>query len=162
MELEEVVAVVSVTIVGELVIWLGIVIKATVVVVVLGLGDTAEAVEGVDIMVAVAVAEEGVIIVEKKDILRGIALTLKILLHVACPDWLIGHIEFLFFLFLVGFVIFFCWVLGDCCWEWNGMQSALAFVTKLFLVVGFLLGKLVFILFFSFSPKFHKYYIYGQ
>ena len=100
MELEEVVAVVSVTIVGELVIWLGIVIKATVVVVLLGLGDTAEAVEGVDIMVAVA--EEGVIIVEKKDILRGIALTLKILLHVACPDWLIGHIEFLFFYFWLG------------------------------------------------------------
>lgn len=103
MELEEVVAVVSVTIVGELVIWLGIVIKATVVVVVvLGLGDTAEAVEGVDIMVAVAAEEEGVIIVEKKDILRGIALTLKILLHVACPDWLIGHIEFLFFYFWLG------------------------------------------------------------
>lgn len=103
MELEEVVAVVSVTIVGELVIWLGIVIKATVVVVVLGLGDTAEAVEGVDIMVAVAEEEEeGVIIVEKKDILRGIALTLKILLHVACPDWLIGHIEFLFFYFWLG------------------------------------------------------------
>ena len=123
MELEEVVAVVSVTIVGELVIWLGIVIKATVVeaaaVVVLGLGDTAEAVVGVDIMVAVA-EEEGVIIVEKKDILRGTALTLKILLHVACPDWLIGHIEFFFF---VGFVIFFCWVLGDYCWEWNAKRA---------------------------------------
>ena len=42
------------------------------------------------------------------------------------------------------------------------MQSALAFVNKLFLVVGFLLGKLVFNFFFSLSPKFHKYYIYGQ
>jgi hypothetical protein len=73
---EAMVVVLSVTIVGELVIWLGTVIDKVVaaVAVVVGIGDTA--VVAVDTVVVVV---ERVSIVGRKDILRGIAITYRIL-----------------------------------------------------------------------------------
>lgn len=78
------VVVLSVTIVGESVIWLGNVIKKVVegalaVAVAVGAGDTGVATDTLVVAVVVVVVVECAIIVGRKGILRGIALTFRIL-----------------------------------------------------------------------------------
>lgn len=80
------VVVLSVTIVGESVIWLGNVINKVVEgALAVGAGDTGVATDTLVVAVVVVVVVECAIIVGRKGILRGIALTFRIF-ELGCPS----------------------------------------------------------------------------
>lgn len=151
-----VVLLVSVTIVGELVIWLGTAINKAASSSAADLGDTAVAVV-TPLAVAVAVVVEGVIIVERKGILRGTAQTFRV--------WVSGLSKLIGLYILLGFLFSFssiCSVFG-CLEIVDGMRSddeseAAFLVANCFWLLGFLwLSSLDFVNLVDCSPLHYRF-----
>lgn len=147
---------VSVTIVGELVIWLGTAINKAASSAAADLGDTA-----VDVVtplaVAVVVAVEGVIIVERKGILRETAQTFRV--------WVSGLSRLIGLYILLGFLFSFssiCSVFG-CLEIVDGMRSddeseAAFLFANCFWLLGFLwLSSLDFVNLVDCSPLSYRF-----
>lgn len=153
-----VVLLVSVTIVGELVIWLGTAINKAASSSAADLGDTAvDVVTPLAVAVAVVVVVEGVIIVERKGILRGTAQTFRV--------WVSGLSRLIGLYILLGFLFSFssiCSVFG-CLEIVDGMRSddeseAAFLVANCFWLLGFLwLSSLDFVNLVDCSPLSYRF-----